>query len=70
VAEAGQSNEDDVLLQGRVGWVKVRETPDENLLGLRSEPMTMALAGVTPLLGGITEECSHLPHLLEVVSLG
>jgi hypothetical protein len=47
----------------------VHETPDENLLGLRSEPVMTALAGVAPLLGGVTEdeECSHL-HLLEVVS--
>jgi hypothetical protein len=34
------------------------------------EPVMATLAGVAPLLRGITEECSHLPHLLEVVSLG
>jgi hypothetical protein len=40
------------------------------LLGLRSKPVTTALAGVTPLLGGVTEECWHLPNLLGMVSLG
>jgi hypothetical protein len=64
VAAAGQSSEDGVLLQGLVSWREVQETPDENLLGLRSEPVMTALAGVAPLLG---EECSHL-YLLEVVS--
>jgi hypothetical protein len=67
VAAAGQSSEDGVLLQGLVRWGEVHETPDENLLGLRSEPVMTALASVAPLLGGVTEECSHL-HLLEVVS--
>jgi hypothetical protein len=40
------------------------------LLGLRSEPVMTALAGVAPLLGGVTEECWHLPNLLGVVSPG
>jgi hypothetical protein len=42
----------------------------EMLLGLRSEPVATTLAGVAPLLGGITKECCHLPNLLGVVSLG
>jgi DNA mismatch repair protein MutH len=53
-----------------VDWDEGHETPDENLLGLWSEPVMTTLVGVAPLLGGVTEECSHLPHLLEVVSLG
>jgi hypothetical protein len=69
VAAAGQSSEDGVLLQGLVSWREVHETPDENLLGLRSEPVMTALAGVAPLLGGVTEECLHL-YLPEVVSPG
>jgi hypothetical protein len=68
VAAAGQSSEDGVLLQGWVEWVEVREALDENLLVLRSESVTTALACVAPLLGGNTEEFLHLPHLLEVVS--
>jgi hypothetical protein len=32
--------------------------------------VTTALACVAPLLGGNTEEFSHLPHLLEVASPG
>jgi hypothetical protein len=40
------------------------------MLRLRSEPVTTALAGVASLLGGITEECWHLPNLLRVVSPG
>jgi hypothetical protein len=40
------------------------------LLRLRSELVTMVPAGVAPLLGGVTEECWHLPNLLEVVSPG
>jgi hypothetical protein len=69
VAASGQSSEDGVLLQGLVSWGEVHETLDENLLGLRSKPVMTALMGVAPLLGGVTEECSHL-HLLEVVSTG
>jgi hypothetical protein len=68
-----QLSSDDIevlLLQDLVGWDEVRETQNGNLLGLWSEPMMTALAGVAPLLGGVTEECSHLPHLLEVVSPG
>jgi hypothetical protein len=70
VAAAGQSSKDDVLLQGPMGCDEVCETPDENLLGLISEPVMTGLVGAAPLLGGVIEECWHLPHLLGVVSPG
>jgi hypothetical protein len=52
VEAAGKSSEDGVLLRALVGWGEVHETLDENLLGLRSEPMMMALLGVdAPIVG-------------------
>jgi hypothetical protein len=56
VAATWQSSKDGVLLQYLVGEDKVRETLDENLLGLWSEPVMTTLTSVAPLLGGITEE--------------
>ena len=57
VVAAVQSGEGGGLLQGLVGRDDGAALRMKILLRLRSEPVTAALAGVVPLLGGVIEKC-------------